>query len=143
MKNGKNTPDTRRETRSQLRQRLAQLRQARWRLETALMHLTHQPLVAGSLIAKYKRCNKGDCRCTRGELHGPFWYLSQTVEGRTVMRFIRAAEVVRVRPAFARTKQWRQNRAQLVRLSTRILQLLDRLAAQATVGLDALARRRR
>ncbi len=143
MKNRKNTPDLRRETRSQLRQRLARLRQARWHLENVLMTLTHQPLVAGSLIAKYKRCNKGDCRCTRGELHGPCWYLSQTVEGRTVMRFIRAAEVARVRPAFARTKQWRQHRAQLVRLSTRILQLLDRLAAQATVRLDALARRRR
>ncbi len=143
MRKYQNTPDILRQTRSQLRQRLAQLGRVRWRLETALMHLTQQPLVAGSLIAKYKRCNKGDCRCTRGELHGPFWYLSQTVDGRTVMRFIRAAEVARVRPAFARTKQWRQHRAQLVRLSTRILQLLDRLAELTTVGLDALERRRR
>ncbi len=143
MNNNSNTPDSFRQTRSELRQRVVQLRQARRHLENVLMTLTHQPLVAGSLIAKYKRCNKGDCRCTRGELHGPFWYLSQTVEGRTVMRFIRAADVVRVRPAFARTKQWRQQRAQLVRLSTRILQLLDRLAEQATVGLEALERRRR
>ncbi len=143
MKNTSNTPDSLRQTRSELRRRVVQLRQARRHLENVLMTLTHQPLVAGSLIAKYKRCNKGDCRCTRGELHGPFWYLSQTVDGRTVMRFIRAADVARVRPIFARTKQWRQQRAQLVRLSARILQLLDRLAEQATVGLEALARRRR
>ncbi len=142
MKNNSNTPDHRRATRSELRQRLVQLRQVRQRLEDELMMLTHQPLVAGSLIAKYKRCNKGECRCTRGELHGPFWYLSQTIQGRTVMRFIRAAEVARVRPAYLRTKQWRQRRAQLVRVGTRMLQLLDRLAEEATVGLDALERRR-
>jgi hypothetical protein len=119
------------------------LRGVRQRLENELMMLTHQPLVGGSLIAKYKRCNKGECRCTRGELHGPFWYLSQTVKGRTVMRFIRAAEVARVRPAFLRTKQWRQKRAQLVRLGARMRQLLDALAKQATVKLDALERGRR
>jgi hypothetical protein len=122
---------------------LVQLRRARQGLENELMMLTHQPLVGGSLIAKYKRCNKGNCRCTRGELHGPFWYLSQTIQGRTVMHFIRAAEVARVRPAYLRTKQWRQRRAQLVRLGTRMLQLLDRLAEQATVGLETLEHRRR
>ncbi len=142
MRNKLNTPDLGRTSRSQLRQRLVPLQHARQRLENSLMMLTHQPLVAGSLIAKYKRCNKGECRCTRGELHGPCWYVSQTVKGRTVMRFIRVADVPRVRPAFARAKQWRQHRAQLVRLSTRILQLLDRLAAQATVRLDALERPR-
>ena len=28
----------------------------------------------GALIAEYKRCGKPNCRCARGELHGPYYY---------------------------------------------------------------------
>jgi hypothetical protein len=113
----------------------------RSRLEGEVLGLTRGTLVAGSLIVKYKRCNKGGCRCTRGELHGPFWYVSQTVDGRTVMHFLRAAGVARVRGAFERAKRWRQRRAALVRLQARMLGLLDRLAAEATVPLERLERK--
>jgi len=30
--------------------------------------------LCGSLIAEYKRCGKPNCRCARGELHGPYYY---------------------------------------------------------------------
>lgn len=106
------------------------------------MALTYQSLVAGSLIVKYKRCNKGGCRCTRGEPHGPFWYVSQTVGGRTVMRFLRAAWVGRIRAAFARARRWRAGRARLVVVQQQILGLLDRLEALAMVDLDRLVGRR-
>lgn len=142
MESNYRTPDDRRGTQSRLRQQLVRLRQERARLEGEMLELTRGALVAGSLITKYKRCNKGGCRCTRGELHGPFWYVSQTVGGRTVMRFLRAAGVVRVRGAFERTRRWRQGRASLVRLQARILGLLDRLADDATVPLARLERKR-
>lgn len=127
--------------RSRLRQELHRLFQRRARLEEELLRLSYQPLVAGSLITKYKRCNKGGCRCTRGEPHGPYWYLSQTVGGRTVMRFLRAAWVGRVRAAYERTKRWRQRRAAWVRGQQQILRRLDRLAEEARVSLERLERR--
>lgn len=112
------------------------------RLLETLVEVTRRPLVMGSLITKYKRCNKGGCRCTRGEPHGPFWYVSQSVGGRTVMQFIRAAEVARVRGACERARQWRRQRAQVVRRQARLLRLLDQLAARATVPLEAVTHRR-
>lgn len=136
-----NTPDSGKALRSRVRQELERLFQARARLEADLIALSYQPLVAGSLITKYKRCNKGGCRCTRGEPHGPFWYLSQTVGGRTVMRFLRAAWVSRVRAAYERTKRWRQRRAAWVRMQQQILRRLDRLAEEATVPVERLERR--
>lgn len=141
MEGDHHTPDPGKALRSRVRQELARLFQARARLEEELLGLTHQPLVAGSLITKYKRCNKGGCRCTRGEPHGPFWYLSQTVGGRTVMRFLRAAWVSRVRAAYERTKRWRQRRAAWVRMQQQILRRLDRLAEGAAVSLERLERR--
>lgn len=116
--------------------------QERGQVEQALMALTHHALVVGSLITKYKRCNKGGCRCTRGELHGPFWYVSQTVGGKTVMRFLRAADVGRVRPAAERAKRVRQLRARLVRIQGRILAVVDRLVQGATMPLERLERPR-
>lgn len=52
----------------------------------------------GSLMERYLTCGKPDCRCARGERHGPIWYLSVTLDqshrtGRTVA----AAQVEQVR----------------------------------------------
>jgi hypothetical protein len=140
----KNTPDNDngREVRSRLRQQLARLRQERARLEGEMVALTRGRLVAGSLIVKYKRCNKGGCRCTRGEPHGPFWYVSQAVGGRTVMRFLRAAWVERVRAACGRARRWRRARARLVVVQQQILGVLDRLGALATMELERLVGKR-
>ena len=33
----------------------------------------------GSLIERYLTCGNPDCKCARGERHGPVWYLSVTL----------------------------------------------------------------
>ena len=39
----------------------------------------------GSLMERYLTCGKPECKCTRGQRHGPFWYLSVTLRaGKTV-----------------------------------------------------------
>jgi len=38
----------------------------------------------GSLLERYVTCGKPDCKCARGERHGPSWYLTTTLgPGRT------------------------------------------------------------
>jgi len=34
----------------------------------------------GSLMERYLTCGKADCKCARGERHGPIWYLSVTLD---------------------------------------------------------------
>lgn len=34
------------------------------------------------------RCGKEGCRCSRGELHGPYWYAYSTEGGRTRSEYI-------------------------------------------------------
>jgi hypothetical protein len=55
-------------------------------------------ILRGSLMERYLTCGKPDCRCARGERHGPIWYLSVSLDqshrtGRTVA----AAQVEQVR----------------------------------------------
>lgn len=74
---------------------LRQLRERRRRIVRQIPVL--QDVIAGSLQEQRRRCGKEGCRCTRGELHGPYLYLSLRVGRRTKMLYVPAelAEVVR------------------------------------------------
>ena len=46
-------------------------------------------ILRGSLMERYLTCGNPNCKCARGERHGPVWYLSVTLdqshrEGRTL-----------------------------------------------------------
>jgi hypothetical protein len=69
------------------------LRARRGRLSRGLPDL--RGFVVGSLVEQHRKCGKEGCRCTRGELHGPYVYLS--VAGRLVYVPAGLAEVIRDR----------------------------------------------
>ncbi len=37
-------------------------------------------VLRGSLTERFLTCGKPDCRCARGERHGPIWYLSVSLD---------------------------------------------------------------
>ena len=39
-----------------------------------------QEILRGSLMERYLTCGKPECRCARGERHGPVWYLSVSLD---------------------------------------------------------------
>jgi hypothetical protein len=53
---------------------LRQLRARRRRLAASLAD--PQAKLEGSLVSQMRRCGKEGCRCTQGDLHGPYVYLS-------------------------------------------------------------------
>src|SRR2546421_8927603 len=53
---------------------LRQLRDRRRRVARQIPDLA--AVIAGSLQSQRRRCGKEGCRCARGELHGPYVYLS-------------------------------------------------------------------
>src|SRR5687767_8481719 len=59
----------------------------------------------GSLHADYRRCGKSNCRCVRGELHGPYFRRHQWKNGRQRWRYVPAAKVEKVRAGIER---WRE-----------------------------------
>ncbi len=73
-----------------------QLRDRRRRLARSMPDVTG--LIAGSVVEQGRRCGKEGCRCTRGELHGPYTYVVLPRAGgrtRTVYVPAAAAEAVR------------------------------------------------
>ena len=96
----------------------AELRSRRDRLAADLPRAAQ--FLAGSLVEQRRRCGKEGCRCTRGELHGPYVYLS--VAGRMVYVPASLAGAVRSR----------------LEVSVRLRQVLEEISA---VNLELLARR--
>ena len=37
-------------------------------------------VLRGSLLERYLTCGNADCKCARGQRHGPVWYLSVTLD---------------------------------------------------------------
>jgi hypothetical protein len=113
-----------------LRQLLARTEQAR-KQELRVLFGSRQRMVRGSFVVLGKKCGKGGCACTRGELH-PTRYLSASQDGRTRMIYVSAAQAATVKPAAERYQRFRRARAQLVKLSTHTVALVDRLQQALT-----------
>ncbi|MEW5807270.1 MAG: DUF6788 family protein [Acidobacteriota bacterium] len=78
-------------------------------------------VLPGSLVSSYLPCNKGNCRCTRGELHGPTWRLTWKEKGKSQILYIRRAELAHVKKA---TKRYGEARKLLARIAFLNLEIL-------------------
>ena len=55
----------------------------RRRLEGLIKQIpAHAEFLRGTLIERYLTCGKPSCKCASGERHGPFWYLSVTLDAK-------------------------------------------------------------
>jgi len=59
-------------------------------------------ILAGTLSSAYLPCNKGNCKCTKGDLHGPTWRLGYHTEGKSTTAYVRKEEVQDVKEATQR-----------------------------------------
>lgn len=118
------------------RKRIGQLNLERYRLEKELVdYLSRKRLIAGTPVEKYKACNKGNCRCTRGELHGPTYYISWKEGKKTKMIYIRQALWPKVEEKVKRYQRWRSVRARMVKINLEILSTLDKMEKAITVDI--------
>jgi len=116
------------------RKGIGELRRERYRLEKELVdYLSRNKLIAGTPVEKYKACNKGNCRCTRGELHGPTYYISRKEGEKTKMIYIRQALWPKVEEKVKRYQRWRSIRARLVKVNSEILLIVDKMEKAVTV----------
>lgn len=56
-----------------------------------------EQILRGSLVERYVTCGNPNCKCARGERHGPIWYLTVTLgPGRTTGGIIPTEKVEEV-----------------------------------------------
>ena len=67
-------------------------------------------MLPGAVCVQMVRCGKPNCKCARGELHGPYFYHFERVNGALVKRYVKAKDAPTMRAACA---AWRANDKQV------------------------------
>jgi hypothetical protein len=109
----------RRSTRLQRLSTLA-LRQRRRGLVAQMPPLDE--VLRGSLVERYLRCGKPNCKCSRGRRHGPLWYLTVTLgPGHTTGGTVSAHQLEPVRRGIERYHQVKQRLEQISEINRELL----------------------
>lgn len=74
----------------------------------------------GAVCEQLIRCGKPNCRCARGELHGPYFYMFYRDGGRLKKVYVKREYVDRLREA----SEARRSNRRLVQKTTRLLREL-------------------
>lgn len=88
----------------------AQMTQGR---ETEMKTKTQEVLpktIAGTVHKQFVRCGKPNCKCSRGELHGAYYYHFVRVGGRLRKRYLKASEIDETHEACFRRRREEKTR---------------------------------
>lgn len=94
--------------------------------------LNPKEMVYGSIYSAYKKCGNKNCRCARGELHGPFYYLSRKEDGKTVLTFIRKADEDKITKQAENYRKYIKAMARLNKLNSRIYDNIKKIKEEKT-----------
>ncbi len=79
-------------------------------------------VLRGSLIERYKRCGKPNCKCAKGRGHGPKFYLSVSRSGaRPEMAYVPKARQAEVTQALAHYRHIREILDELCAINRELL----------------------
>lgn len=84
-------------------------------------------MVMGSVFEVYKTCTKPNCRCQRGEKHGPFVALSYSRDGKVRHKVVRENDRMWVTEQVGTYKTFQKTRKFLRQIQRDINKLLDAL----------------
>jgi len=115
---------------SAIRKKIYLLEQQRQKVISYLLH--PKDMVSGSLYSTYKKCGNKNCRCARGELHGPFNYLSKRVDGKTVLSFVRKEDERQIISKAGHYRDYIKEMARLNRLDKRIYDSIKKIKQAKT-----------
>jgi hypothetical protein len=83
-------------------------------------------LIKGTIISMSRKCGKAGCKCERGEPHKSKC-LSFSDGGKTRIIYLKGSDEIKVSDAVKRYQGFRKARAELVKLNTRVMDLLNKL----------------
>lgn len=78
-------------------------------------------IAPGAICAQMVRCGKKNCKCARGELHGPYFYHFERVDGVLVKRYVKAKDVAAMRAACETRRRQEEWRRLILKMNSRAL----------------------
>jgi len=118
-------------TLSEKRQEIRKLQKEKYRIELGL--LRPLPMVPYALIESWGECGKKVCRCHQGQLHGPYWYLSQHWGGKTRNIYVPKEKAAKIQVLADRYKEYEGKLTRLRAIQKEIMELLKEIEKSAFV----------
>ncbi len=78
-------------------------------------------MLPGAVCAQMVRCGKPNCKCARGELHGPYFYHFERVNGVLIKRYVKKKDVTAMRAACDARREGEQRNRLAHKLNVREL----------------------
>jgi hypothetical protein len=121
---------------SRIRQKISAADKRRKLLLGNVLHT--EPFIAAQVYERYKKCGSKNCKCTRGELHGPFTWLYQNKKGGKLLSTSVPKEIAKeagtlaenYKVLLAKRKQIREIDDEINLLLNSMEQMLERDAAK-------------
>ena len=109
---------------SALRKKISDLNKKR--LDTINRVLQTKPYIAAQVYERYKKCGKANCKCAKGEPHGPFLWIYQKKKGQKVVSTTVAKEkAAEAKEMAARYEGLLRQRQQIRETDQKINELLN------------------
>jgi hypothetical protein len=79
----------------------------------------------GSLLERYRKCGKSNCRCAGDDsfAHGPSWSLTRAIKAKTITRIIPVRALERTRRQLAEFQEFRRVSQALVAVNEKICEM--------------------
>jgi len=88
-------------------------------------------MIPGAVCAQMVRCGKRNCQCTRGDLHGPYFYQFARVNRVLVKRYVKARDVDQVRAACNVRRQEERRRRLVHKVNARqLVKAIEQLSGE-------------
>jgi hypothetical protein len=93
-----------------------------------IFSLVHgKSLVYGLPHKVFRKCGKNNCKCKRGELHGPYYALSVNKEGKQKIVMIKKADHKHILKQAGRYQYYQKKLVQIRKINKEIDALLEKL----------------
>jgi len=91
-----------------------------------------KPMVHGLPHEVYRKCGKPNCKCARGELHGPYNALSVNKDGGHKIVMVKQADAGSVMKRSRRYKYFQRTLARIRKINKEIDETLEQIKAATT-----------
>jgi hypothetical protein len=125
---------------SKIRQNIFRLNQKRWSLLQQVMKTGK--LLSASFYERYTKCGSPNCKCAKGELHGPFPWIYQNRKGQKLVSTSCPSDKVGDARLFSENyKVFKENCSQIRKLDEEIGNLIMQIETLSEVDVREFTRK--
>lgn len=124
---------------SKTRQRISQLGSARKILETRIMNTGS--IVKASYYERFIVCGKPNCKCARGEKHGPVPWVTAGKGKEIVSTSVSAENVVKVKEMTQNYKDFRNAQKEIKKINGEIDKLIQKILQMKECDINEVLKR--